>query len=406
MPNLSDKQEQDAGRNVPKLRFPEFSGEWERQSLGEVGEPFIGLTYGPSDVVSEGGVIVFRSSNIQNGEIDYSDIVRVNKKLKENIITRKDDLLICARNGSPRLIGKNALLKERDANQTFGAFMLVYRSQDNHFIHQLLSTKKYYSQVGENLGARINQITTANIKDFEFFFPKSEDERDKISKFLDLIDRRIAIQNRVIELYESLIKAITDRWILELLKGTTIRFERLYVRAGEGGTPSTSERAYYEGGEIPFIKIDDLSSMYLTENKDYITSVGLAKSSAWIIPKNSLIYSNGATIGSVCINTYPVATKQGILGIVPKEGIKTEYLYYLMRSSYFSKEVQRIITEGTMKTAYLKDINRIICPIPSPEQQACMVSGLLYISEKSSVEKHILSLYTNLKKTLLARLFI
>lgn len=191
-----------------------------------------------------------------------------------------------------------------------------------------------------------------------------------------------------------------------MLKGTTTRFEQLYVRAGEGGTPSTSERIYYEGGEIPFIKIDDLSSMYLTDNKDYITSVGLAKSSAWIIPKNSVIYSNGATIGAVSINTYPVATKQGILGIVPKDEIQTEYVYYMMRSSYFSKEVQRIITEGTMKTAYLKDINRIICPSPSPEQQTRMVSGLLALSEKSSVEQIILHHYKNLKQALLARLFI
>ena len=195
--------------NVPNLRFPGFEGEWARCTLGEIGEPYIGLTYSPADVVNEGGTIVFRSSNIQNGEIDYSDIVRVNKKIKYSIITRKDDLLICARNGSPRLIGKNALLKEADAGQTFGAFMLVFRSMDNHFVHQLLSTKGYYSQVSENLGARINQITTSNIKDFEFYFPPSTAERNKIAQFLDLIDERISIQNKVIEKYESLIKAIT-----------------------------------------------------------------------------------------------------------------------------------------------------------------------------------------------------
>ena len=206
--------------------------------------------------------------------------------------------------------------------------------------------------------------------------------------------------------YSSLIKAIVDKWVLELLKGTTTRFEQLYERAGEGGTPSTSKRAYYEGGKIPFVKIDDLSSMYLTENKDYITSVGLAKSSAWIIPKNSVIYSNGATIGAVSINTYPVTTKQGILGIVPNDKIKTEYLYYMMRSSYFSREVQRIITEGTMKTAYLKDINRIICPHPSSKEQSRMVAGLLTLSEKSSIEKKTLLLYINLKRTLLSLLFI
>lgn len=87
--------------------------------------------------------------------------------------------------------------------------MLVFRSMDNHFVHQLLSTKGYYSQVSENLGARINQITTSNIKDFEFYFPPSTAERNKIAQFLDLIDERISIQNKVIEKYESLIKAIT-----------------------------------------------------------------------------------------------------------------------------------------------------------------------------------------------------
>lgn len=92
--------------NVPNLRFPEFQGEWEKKSLGEIGDSFIGLTYRPTDVVSEGGLIVFRSSNIQNGCMDYKDIVRVNKNVKEKLITKKDDLLVCARNGSARLIGK------------------------------------------------------------------------------------------------------------------------------------------------------------------------------------------------------------------------------------------------------------------------------------------------------------
>ena len=49
--------------NVPHLRFPEFSGKWEKHLLGEVGETIIGLTYKPSDVVNKDGIIVFRSSN-------------------------------------------------------------------------------------------------------------------------------------------------------------------------------------------------------------------------------------------------------------------------------------------------------------------------------------------------------
>ena len=154
-----------------------------------------------------------------------------------------------------------------------------------------------------------------------------------------------------------------------LLKGELYPFASLYIKAGEGGTPTTSVSKYYSGGSIPFIKIDDLSQKYLTSNKDFITELGMQKSSAWLIPSQSVIYSNGATIGAISINKYPVCTKQGILGIVPNINVNVEYLYLLMSSSYFSKEVGRIITEGTMKTAYLKDINHIKSPLPSKAQQ-------------------------------------
>ena len=195
--------------NVPNLRFPEFSGEWERKKLGDIGTTLIGLTYSPQDVVTSDGIIVLRSSNIKGGLLDYTDLVRVNKKIKETIITRTNDILICARNGSARLIGKNAILKDSDCGHTFGAFMMVYRSEDNPFVHQLLSTKRYYSQVAENLGARINQITTSDLNSFEFSFPQSNKEKVKIAGVLSLLDERIATQIKIIEDLKKLKSAIS-----------------------------------------------------------------------------------------------------------------------------------------------------------------------------------------------------
>ena len=196
--------------NVPNLRFPEFSGEWECKKLGDIGTTLIGLTYSPQDVVPSDGTIVLRSSNIKGGLLDYTDLVRVNKKIKESIITRTNDILICARNGSARLIGKNAILKDSDCGHTFGAFMMVYRSEDNPFVHQLLSTKRYYSQVAENLGARINQITTSDLNSFEFSFPQSNKEKVKIAGMLSLLDERIATQIKIIEDLKKLKSAISN----------------------------------------------------------------------------------------------------------------------------------------------------------------------------------------------------
>ena len=392
--------------NVPHLRFPEFSGEWKKHSLGEIGETIIGLTYKPSDVVDNNGIIVFRSSNIKNGMIDYSDLVRVNKHIKDKIITKENDILVCARNGSQRLIGKNAIIKQEDANNTFGAFMMVYRANDNPFILPLLSTKKYFSQVGENLGARINQITTSDFNGFEFYFPENHAERTKIAELFRLLDERIATQNKIIEKLQSLIKGLVDELMTVLLKGKLYPFSSFYIKAGEGGTPTTSVVEYYTEGTIPFIKIEDLSCKYLTNNKDFITELGMQKSSAWLIPSKSVIYSNGATIGAISINEYPVCTKQGILGIVPNTNINVEYLYLLMSSSYFSKEISRIITEGTMKTAYLKDINHIKCPLPSMAQQKNITNLTSSIEEKLSIEQELLRFLNLQKQYLLHMIFI
>ena len=218
--------------NVPALRFPEFTDEWHKQSLGEIGETIIGLTYKPSDVVESNGTIVLRSSNIKNGVIDYSDLVRVNKPIKERIITKENDILICARNGSQRLIGKNAIIKKEDANNTFGAFMMVYRSKDNPFILPLLSTKRYFSQVGENLGARINQITTSDFNGFDFYFPNSHAERAKIAELFRLIDERIATQNKIIEKLETLIKGICNK-SLYTVNGTAIQLGDILIERRE-----------------------------------------------------------------------------------------------------------------------------------------------------------------------------
>ena len=274
--------------DVPALRFPEFTDEWHKQSLGEIGETIIGLTYKPFDVVESNGTIVLRSSNIKNGVIDYSDLVRVNKPIKERIITKENDILICARNGSQRLIGKNAIIKKEDANNTFGAFMMVYRSKDNPFILPLLSTKRYFSQVGENLGARINQITTSDFNGFDFYFPNSHAERAKIAELFRLIDERIATQNKIIEDLKKLKSVISKQVFAQEPNGWS-RLDTLFSKGKAGGTPTSTNKEYYNG-EIPFLSINDITKQgkYVRYTENHLSQSGLENSSAWVVPKYSV----------------------------------------------------------------------------------------------------------------------
>ena len=278
------------------------------------------------------------------------------------------------------------------------------QSNDNidiNFIAEKLENLDYSIYNTGTTMPKLNQEVCRNIP---LWLPPTE-EQVKIGTLLSLLNERITTQSKIIEDLKILKCAIID-YTIDSIQADYTEFETMYVAAGEGGTPSTSKKEYYENGRIPFVKIENLKQKYLVSNKDYITELGLQKSSAWLIPANSILFSNGATIGEISITTYPVCTKQGILGIVPKADIETEYLYYLMSSRYFKKEICRIITEGTMKTAYLKDINKIRCPIPSKAVQQEIVRIPSAMNTKIKTEQSILNKLICQKQYLLRQMFI
>lgn len=162
-------------------------------SLNELADYFIGITYKPSDI-SENGTIVLRSSNIQNNEIDLSDVVKVNKKINEKYIVRKNDILMCSRNGSANLVGKCAKINDISGHKTFGAFMTIIRPKINtDFLIHFFKTVSFRSQIISGKTTTINQITKSmldNIKvpyhdieiqnQFSYIIIKSEKQKEKI----------------------------------------------------------------------------------------------------------------------------------------------------------------------------------------------------------------------------------
>ena len=292
--------------------------------------------------------------------------------------------------------------KECTTNQGFQS-LIPKENISNEFVYYLIQTKRK-DLIRKSCGSTFLEISANEVRKIVVSIPSIK-EQDKIAKLLSLLDDRIATQNKIIEDLKKLKAAIIDYAINSLDSGF-VKFGSLYETAGEGGTPTTSNASFYDNGKIPFIKINDLKKKYLTENKDFITELGLQKSSAWLVPSRSILFSNGATIGGITITTYPVCTKQGILGIVPKQNIDVEFLYYFMSSSFFKKAVSRIVTEGTMKTAYLKDINNILCPIPTKEKQQEIAKIPSALNSKIDFEQSILKLFCSQKQYLLRQMFI
>lgn len=191
--------------------------EWEVRRIKFIGDSKNGLTYTPSDVVSEHeGVLVLRSSNIQNGKLCYDDNVYVSSNIPSHLMVKKGDLIICSRNGSAALVGKCALVEE-DITASFGAFMMRFQSQYNHkYIYYLLSCAiTQYKQLFST--TTINQLTVGVFGSLIMPFTINETEQQAIATYLDektsQIDSLIALKQSKIESLKEYKKSIIYEYV-------------------------------------------------------------------------------------------------------------------------------------------------------------------------------------------------
>ena len=319
--------------NVPALRFPEFSGEWKEERLDKIAELSKGVGISKEQLSEDGKPCILYGElyTKYKSEIIRNVISSTNIEVSNLKYSKQNDVIIpCSGETAidiavARCVPFDNILLGGDLN-----VIRLYKD-DGAFMAYQLNGKRKIDIAKLAQGVSVVHLYGENLKTIKTYNPCLQ-EQQKIVRLLSMLDERLEVQNKIIEKLETLIKGIVDS-IFTANKFPKVPFKEVYVRAGEGGTPATSIPEYYDNGTIPFIKIDDLQNKYIESYKDCITELGLQKSSAWIIPSNSIIYSNGATIGAISINQFPICTKQGILGVVPKTNINVEFLYYFMTST-------------------------------------------------------------------------
>ncbi len=178
---------------------------WNVKRVKFTGRARNGLTYSPADICNEGeGILVLRSSNIQDNKLCFEDNVYVSK-YDPKLNVQPGDTIICSRNGSISLVGKAAFV-ESEISASFGAFMLRYRSAlvPKYAYYMVSAAIAQYKALYST--TTVNQLTLGIFSDMMVSVPPNE-EQEKILDYLDNeigdIDNRIAKVQKHIDLLQN-----------------------------------------------------------------------------------------------------------------------------------------------------------------------------------------------------------
>ena len=179
-----------------------------------------------------------------------------------------------------------------------------------------------------------------------------------------------------------------------------VKLQEVAQKIKAGGTPRVSQKEYWDG-DIPFVKIEDMTSRkYIYSTKTFITELGLKNSNAWIIPENSLLIAIYGSIGEVAINRIRVATNQAILGVIPKPNVvDVEYLYYWFLK--FKPKWQMYVKRSTQPNLTAEIVKNVFIPLPPLEEQRGIAEVLSSIDNAIEAVERLIEKLEKIKQGLM-----
>ncbi len=254
--------------------------------------------------------------------------------------------------------GKIAFVPKLETTGAFGSTeYIVFRPKekkiDNHYLYYLsksetITRPAIKSMVGASGRQRAQKEAIADIKIALPPLPTQKRIADILSAYDDLIENN----NRRIALLEQAARHLYKEWFVrfkfpghekvKIVDGIPEGWERRTL--GEvcecigGGTPSTSKSEFWDNGVIEWFVPKDLTnnnSLILLGSDRKITPLGLQKSSAKMLPKNTILMTSRASIGFFGIFDNPCCTNQGFISLIPNdEHFRWYFLYNLMFRKY------------------------------------------------------------------------
>ena len=392
--------------NVPHLRFPEFSGEWEETTLGKISEITKGSGISKDQLSEQGSPCIlygelytkYKSEIIgevySRTELDSSSLVK--SKANDVIIPCSGETAIDI--STARCVPFNNILLGGDLN-----IIRLKNDDGGFFAYQLNGVRKTdISRVAQ--GVSVVHLYGENLKQIIVYHPAIEEQK-KITRLLSLIDERIATQNKIIEKLESLIKGLSQRLLSPKQGWTSYKLDELcQIKSGYSGIQVSFQTAYKVS------RIETISNHCINMSR-----IGFVKEipQEYKLSVGDILFSNINSvqyIGNTAFidKDYGLYHGMNLLRIVPDSRIVfPRFIHLLLCSERLLRHFQSICNKAVSQASINQtSLGKTMMTIPSYKEQQHICCIIESVERKLDIETSLLKMLQYQKQYLLRQMFI
>jgi len=345
---------------------------WKKQSLGNVADVKLSnvdkLTKENERLVRLCNYTdVYKNSFIDINKSQSFMIASCNENEYEKFILKKGQVAITKDSETPNDIGVSTYISDDFDDVVLGYHLALITPNtyklNGRFLHYWLNTKqakRYFKNNAGGSGQRCTLVLDC-IKSTPLYLPELSIQ-EKIAKVLSELDAKIELNNRINRELEAMAKTLYDYWFVqfdfpneqgkpykssggkmgynkelkrEIPEGWEVKKLSDIATTGSGGTPLSTNKEYYENGNIPWINSGEVNMPFIVSTKNFITQKGIENSSAKMFKRGTILMAMyGATAGKVSFMDIEACTNQAICAINPKEDFYRIYIKLVLEDLY------------------------------------------------------------------------
>ena len=346
--------------------------EMKQKLMCYLAEQIRGVSYKPDDLhkqLDENSVILLRANNIDDGQINFDDVVYVDRsKVSCSQFLRKGDILVCASSGSRNLVGKAAQI-DFEGNYTFGAFCKVVRPKeiDAEYLGMYFLSPTYRSIIASLAqGANINNIKNEHI-DSLIVNIGNENECQQIVNILSRLLKVIHLRQQEIKELDDLIKARFVEMFTD--KG----FQKTTIGSLVANKVPTAKKSFAPSDTIKYIDISSIDNKrnIMTGYTEYILEDAPSRAQQHIQKNDIVVSTVRPNLKNVAITGYNdnnLIASSGFC-VLRVEKCLPSYLMAIVCSDDFTNAMTKVVTGANYPAIKDSDVKNYVIPLPPIDLQ-------------------------------------